>query len=218
MRLPVDMLFIPVWLGRIQPTVPVGWLTGPEDPVYPPSSPPGSAITPASLEAKVTGRQDWVSGQAMCSGTILDGAELARTAQARRAARKARRTTEMMRGVGWRRRADARVDHRVDRIAQAMEAKAVTKMEARQAAREESEELEAREERRADAFAAFACDSPTWCDGIDNDCWQCPYGKKEGWLCGEVIRVSGESWDISAPLRTWMLEMRDWALEALERS
>ena len=46
----------------------------------------------------------------------------------------------------------------------------------RRAAKEERRIMMAR---RQEAMAAFACDSPTWCDGTANDCHHCPYGREE---------------------------------------
>lgn len=163
MRMPADMMFIPRWLDMIRPVVPASW--GPQDPAYPTyprSLVTWHAITPASLEARSTGRQDgqWSNGWAFCAGEIKDQAQLSHEAQARRSARKARRAAEM--GSRWRRTdpngfasRNAKAQRRADKAARSMEREALARMEARQAAAVVRGEDEARAERRAFYTAAF---------------------------------------------------------------
>lgn len=116
-----------------------------------------SARTPgAYLRRRPSGGIAMVFGQAAVCGTIVPKAGRLE-AQAR--AEGARRARKAARAEGMGRRAD-RADARAERRA-AREARRIM-MAGRQA-----------------AMAAFACDSPTWCDGTTNDCHHCPYGREE---------------------------------------
>jgi hypothetical protein len=180
MRMPADMLFVPSWLEDIQPMNPRAdefRVIAPDNPVYSLSWLTAHIITPASLHARSTGRQDgqWPGGHAFCSGTIIDAATRSHEAQAGRSARKARRAAEMGNGTA-RRTAEAKAGRRADRAGKSDDAKAVARMEVQQAARLAREEAAEREERRAQCAKAFAAFSPcAVCgDTREGDGWECP--------------------------------------------